>query len=184
MLNSPETIEGITFLADFYTNPKYKAMLPPDINSWTNTGNNEAWLAGTLGFTRNAYSLYAQAYADKNPVYQNTNTFAGFTGPGTDRVITTGGAQYFVILKGAKNIELAKATAKYLAGGPALLSVVEDGDRAGIARLQEAVGLRPLLHDRQSEFVGLRGIVEQDCRFRARPDTSIPRHPAPVKIRR
>lgn len=35
VFNSPETIAGITFLSDIYTNPKYKGMLPTGYESWT-----------------------------------------------------------------------------------------------------------------------------------------------------
>ena len=44
--NSPETVQAVTFLGDIYTNPKYKPMLPPGVASWTDTSNNENWLAG------------------------------------------------------------------------------------------------------------------------------------------
>ncbi len=54
VFNSPETLQAVTFLADIYTNPKYKPMLPPGVNGWSDTSNNEAWLAGTIGFTQNA----------------------------------------------------------------------------------------------------------------------------------
>ncbi len=38
--NSPETVAGITFLADIYTNSKYKNMLPTGYESWDGSGNN------------------------------------------------------------------------------------------------------------------------------------------------
>ena len=74
-------MQAVTFLADIYTNPKYKNMLPPGVNGWTDTSNNEAWLAGTLGFTNNAYTLYAQSFATKNPVYDQTAIVAGIRRP-------------------------------------------------------------------------------------------------------
>ena len=52
ILNSPETVDAVTFLADIYTNAKYKNMLPPGVLSWSDTGNNEAWLAGVIGSRR------------------------------------------------------------------------------------------------------------------------------------
>ena len=34
VFNSPETVAGVTWLADIYTNPKYKNMLPTGYESW------------------------------------------------------------------------------------------------------------------------------------------------------
>ncbi len=47
--NSPETVAGVQWLADVYTKPEYKKALPPGVESWTDTSNNEAYLAGKLG---------------------------------------------------------------------------------------------------------------------------------------
>ena len=45
--NSPETVAAYEWLAETYDrNGKYAAMLPPGVESWNDTGNNEAWLAG------------------------------------------------------------------------------------------------------------------------------------------
>lgn len=125
IFNSPETIEAITFLADIYTNSKYKKMLPPGILSWTDSSNNEAWLAGIIGFTNNAYSLYAQSKVQKNPVYDRTLTWPGFTGPGTDTVINTGDCLAFVVFKGAREPDFAKLLAQYLVDGDVMLNMVK-----------------------------------------------------------
>src|SRR5690349_9288041 len=66
--DSPETVQAVTFLGDIYTNPTYKPMLPPGVASWTDTSNNENWLAGILGYTRNSFSVYADSRTTKNPV--------------------------------------------------------------------------------------------------------------------
>ncbi len=126
VFNSPETLEGVNFIADLYTNPKYSKMLPPGIAAWTDTSNNQAWLAGLIAFTPNQYSLYAQSFAQQNPVYQVTATFPGFTGPAISQVNTVGDCQAFMILKGAKEAGLAKVLAKYLSYGEPLLQMVKD----------------------------------------------------------
>ena len=41
-----ETIDAMTWLSDVYMNPANATILPPGVNSWNDTGNNEAWLAG------------------------------------------------------------------------------------------------------------------------------------------
>ena len=70
--NSPETVAAVEWLKETYDrNGKYAAMLPPGVESWTDTSNNEAFLAGQIGYTHNAFSVYAQAKRDKNPVYDN-----------------------------------------------------------------------------------------------------------------
>ncbi len=83
MWNSPETIAGITFLSDIYTNPKYKVMLPPGYESWDGSGNNMAWLNGTISMTANAFTLYAKSKDDKNPVFDQTYVLQRPKGPAT-----------------------------------------------------------------------------------------------------
>lgn len=106
--NSPETVAAVKFLADIYTNPKYKPMLPPGIESWTDTSNNEAYLAGKVGMTQNAFSVYAQMKRDKNPLLEKT---AVASKPKTKdgKVLEAGANGWLTIFKGAKNKEAAKA---------------------------------------------------------------------------
>ena len=85
VFNSPETVEAVTFIGDIYTNPKYKPMLPPGIESWTDSSNNENWLAGILGYTLNQYSVYADSKTKSNPVYANTHPFIDCHRPGDDK---------------------------------------------------------------------------------------------------
>lgn len=120
------TQEAVSFLADLYSNPKYKNMLPPGVSGWTDTSNNEAWLAGTIGFTQNAYSLYAQSKSSGNPVYHQTLLFNGPTGPASKVPILVGGSESFVIFKGAKEPQLAQYLAQYLAYGKGFLQMVKD----------------------------------------------------------
>ncbi|PRY20586.1 extracellular solute-binding protein [Pseudosporangium ferrugineum] len=124
--DSPETVQAVTFLGDIYTNPKYKPMLPPGVASWTDTSNNENWLAGILGYTRNSFSVYADSKTKKNPVYANTHVFSDCTGPATDKSLLLGQSQGFVVFKGAKNPALAKLLAQYLVSAPALVGVSKE----------------------------------------------------------
>jgi multiple sugar transport system substrate-binding protein len=125
VFNSPETVEAVTFIGDIYTNPKWEPMLPPGIESWTDTGNNENWLAGIIGVTNNQYSIYADSKTKGNPVYANTHPFNGAIGPAIDRPIAFGSSNSFVIFKGAKNPDLAKQVAKFMVSGSALLGVAQ-----------------------------------------------------------
>jgi multiple sugar transport system substrate-binding protein len=125
VFNSPETVEAVSFIGDIYTNEKYKPMLPPGIESWTDSSNNENWLANILGVTLNSFSVYADSKTKGNPVYQNTHVISGATGPAVDRPLSFGESNAFVIFKGAKNPDLAKQVAKFMVSGTALLGVAQ-----------------------------------------------------------
>ncbi len=107
VFNSPETVKAVEWLQETYTSDKYKPMLPPGVESWTDTSNNEAYLAGTIAMTNNQPSVYAKAKADKNPVFENTlvlhppKTLDG-------RLLEGGNIFWLTIFKGAKNVDVAK----------------------------------------------------------------------------
>ena len=71
--DSPETVEAFRWLQETYDRDgKYGPMLPPGIESWNDVSNNEAYLAGKIGYTHNSFSVYAQAKRDENPVFEDT----------------------------------------------------------------------------------------------------------------
>ncbi len=107
--DSPETLAAVEWLAETYDrNGMYGAMLPPGIESWTDISNNEVYLAGNIGYTHNAFSVYAQAKRDENPVFPNTILLRAPQGP--SGMIHDGGGigGWINIFKGAPNIDLAK----------------------------------------------------------------------------
>jgi multiple sugar transport system substrate-binding protein len=110
--NSPETVKAYEWLVETYDRSgKYAAMLPPGVESWNDTGNNEAWLAGQIGFTQNAFSIYAQSKRDANPVYPNTLLLqapAAINGDSRDGGNVGG---WMTVFKGAPNAALAKELA-------------------------------------------------------------------------
>jgi multiple sugar transport system substrate-binding protein len=109
-------IDGLTFLKEVYTDPKYAAMLPPGVGAWTDPSNNEAWLAGKVGVTNNAGTVFAKAVVDKNPVAEDTFLILQpkGTGPGARQLMGAGAAMNFFIMKGAKNREAAEQLIRYL----------------------------------------------------------------------
>lgn len=111
--NSPQTIAAVEWLKDIYTNEKYKPMLPPGVESWTDTSNNEAYLAGTVALTLNQLSIYAKAKLDGNPVFENT---ALLHAPRwLDGRLPEGGQNgWFTIFKGAKNVDAAKDLIRHM----------------------------------------------------------------------
>jgi multiple sugar transport system substrate-binding protein len=111
--NSPETIAAVTWLAETYTSETYAPMLPPGILSWTDASNNEAYLAGNIGYTHNAASVYAKAKADGNPIFEDTVHLPTAIGPLGEKLEAGGGGQ-FNIPAGAAQIEAAKQLALHM----------------------------------------------------------------------
>jgi multiple sugar transport system substrate-binding protein len=159
--DTPETVQAVAFLGDIYTNPKYKAMLPPGVAAWTDISNNENWLAGVLGYTRNAFSLYADSKTKKNPVYDNTHVFADCTGPATDKSLLLGQGQAFVVFKGAKNAPLAKLLAQYLVSAPALLGVAKEAPGLALPAWEKVWEADPYFTSGDPAFPLMRKIAQQ-----------------------
>jgi len=111
--NSPETVAGVQFIADIYTDPKYASMIPPGVASWDDSSNNEAFLAGTIAYTANAASIYAKAKADKNPIFTDIVRMETAIGP-VGKKLENGGGGQFNIPKGATHQDLSKELAKYM----------------------------------------------------------------------
>jgi multiple sugar transport system substrate-binding protein len=110
---SPETIDGMTWLADIYTNPANANMLPPGVNSWNDTSNNEAYNAGIIGFTSNAGTLYATGKSNNNPVADATTLIRVPLGPFGLR-LQGSGPHYHYFMEGSKNFDPAAALAEHL----------------------------------------------------------------------
>ncbi len=112
--NSPQTVAGIKWLADIYKDPKYKNSLPPGVESWTDTSNNEAYLAGKIAMTTNAFSIYAKAKKDGNPVYPQTAVIPFPKTADGSLVLGSGAAQWLTIFKGSKQADAARKIITHL----------------------------------------------------------------------
>lgn len=112
-LDSPETVKAVQWLTDIYTNPKWKNMLPPGVNGWTDPSNNEAWLSGQIGYTQNAGTLYAQSVQQGKALEQDTVLLQQPAGPGGTRLMGQDGNEFW-IFKGSKNIEASKDFIRYM----------------------------------------------------------------------
>ncbi len=159
--DSPETVQAVAFLGDLYTNPRYKPMLPPGVAAWTDSSNNENWLAGILGYTRNQFSVYADSKTKKNPVYGNTHVFADCIGPATDKPLLFGQSQAFVVFKGAKNAALAKLLAQYLITAPALLGVAKEAPGLALPAWEKVWDADPFFTSGDPAFPIVRRISQQ-----------------------
>jgi multiple sugar transport system substrate-binding protein len=178
VLNSPETVQAVSFIGDIYTNPKYKPMLPPGIESWTDSSNNENWLAGIIGFTRNQYSVYADSKTKGNPVYANTHPFIDGIGPASPRPITFGQSQAFVVFKGAKNPDLAKQVAKYLVSGTPLLGVAKEAPGLVNPAWDKVWDSDPYYSSGDPAFAALRKITQQPLPLTTSTGYAFPQTPS------
>jgi multiple sugar transport system substrate-binding protein len=96
-----------------YTSEKYAPMLPPGIEAWTDSSNNEAYLAGSIGYTHNAASVYANAKQDYPELFEDTYVFETAIGP-TGQKLEGGGGGQFNIPRGATHQDVAKQLALHL----------------------------------------------------------------------
>ena len=111
--NSQETVDAVAWLTEVFVSDEYADMLAPGILSWTDSSNNEAWLAGNIGLTKNAASVYAQGKADGNPIFEDTLVTEPIVGPYGEALLGGDGAQ-FNIARGAANPTQAKELALHL----------------------------------------------------------------------
>jgi multiple sugar transport system substrate-binding protein len=112
-LNTPQTVDAIRWLTDIYMNPENRNIVPVGVNAWNDMGNNEAWLAGTIGFTSNAGTLYAKSVVDNNPVAEHTMYVQQPFGPPRQRLQGSGG-HYFYFMNGSRNFDAAAELAMHL----------------------------------------------------------------------
>jgi multiple sugar transport system substrate-binding protein len=109
---SPETVAAFEWLAETYDRSgKYGPMLPPGVESWGDISNNEAFLAGNIGYTHNSFSVYAQAKRDENPIFKDIvvlNAAKANNGDSRDGGDVNG---WLTIFQGAPNADLAKELA-------------------------------------------------------------------------
>ena len=105
--NSPETVAAVQWLQETYTSDTYAPMRPPGIESWTDTSNNEAYLAGTIALTSNQPSVYAASKANAPDIYANTSVLHPPT-TNDGRLLEAGQSTWLTIFKGAPNIDVAK----------------------------------------------------------------------------
>jgi len=108
-INTPQMVEALTIMTNLYKDKKWEPMLPPGVLAWTDTGNNEAYLAGKLAYTQNGGTVYGKATLDKNPIKDITRFHPPAGGP-VNLEFNSLSANYFVTMKGAKNTAAAKET--------------------------------------------------------------------------
>lgn len=116
LFNSEGSIAVFDWLKDLYTNQKWAPMLPPGVNAWDDIGNNNAWLAGTIGFTSNAGTLFATSLKTQPAIGHDAVLLPEpSSGIGAKQtLIGAGGGSVFYLIQGAKNVDATKATIQYM----------------------------------------------------------------------
>lgn len=114
--NTDQSVEAFTWMQKLFTDSKSKAAMPPGILGWDDMGNNNAWTAGTIGFTSNAGTLYAASLKTVPEIGHDTVLVpqpSGSTGKKETLVGAAGGATFY-LLSGAKNPDAAKAMMQFM----------------------------------------------------------------------
>jgi multiple sugar transport system substrate-binding protein len=101
-INSKETLEALKYISSIYN----EKLAPPSALTWDDSGNNTAYLAGSVAVVMNSPSVFAAAKKDKPELYANTVITAWPAGP-KGRFIPSGG-NVFAIFKNGKNNAAAK----------------------------------------------------------------------------
>jgi multiple sugar transport system substrate-binding protein len=111
-IDSPEMVEAMTVMTDLYMQDKWAPMLPPGVLAWTDMNNNEAYLAGKLGYTQNGGTVYGKAVLDNNPIKDVTRFHPPAGGP-VNLEFNSLSANFFMLLKGAKNQDAARELVRH-----------------------------------------------------------------------
>ncbi|HEY7034451.1 MAG TPA: extracellular solute-binding protein [Thermomicrobiales bacterium] len=116
--NSPESIAALEWLKETYTGEQWSKMLPPGIGAWTDTDNNQAFLAGTLACTQNAGTMYAKAVFDKVP-FAGEIAWMPYPQRNSDNAyIDLMGGTKFHVIKGTKNKDATSDLIRHLLTQP------------------------------------------------------------------
>ena len=147
--DSPETVQAVTFLGDIYTNPKYKPMLPPGVAAWTDSSNNENWLAGVLGYTRNQLQRLRGLQDQEEPRLRQHPRLRRLHRAGDRQAPAARPVPGFRRLQGRQERRARQAPGAVPGQRARAARGGEGGARPGDARLGEGLGRRPVLHQRR-----------------------------------
>lgn len=166
--NSPEAVAAVEWLAAIYTSEQYAPMLPPGVLAWTDSSNNEAYLAGNIAYTSNAGSVYAKAKADGNPIFEDTVVLNVAVGPRGEQLIGGGGDGQMYVPTGAKATEQAKALALHMLNPDVFLPISSASAGLFLPCYEAYLSMEPVIQafaadenlarmaeQRQGNFVGL-----------------------------
>ena len=116
--NSPQTIAGYKWLKETYSDKKWEKMWPAGLLSWSDTSNNEAFLAGTIGITDNAGTMYAKAVFDKVPHAKDILFVPRPTRVSDGKYLDSMAGARLHIVKGSKNKDASADLFRHLISDP------------------------------------------------------------------
>lgn len=102
VVNSPETLEALKYISSIYL----EGLAPPSAITWDDMGNNNAYLAGTIGVAMNSGSIYSALKDEKPELLKKTIIRPWPVGPAGG--FTPSGGNVFVVFKNGENSEAAK----------------------------------------------------------------------------
>lgn len=108
VVNSPETLEALEFIKSLYDD----GLCPPDATTWDDSGNNSAYLAGTVGVVCNSGSLVS-SLSEENPELLENTQIIPYPAAEGGSAYTLGGANVFGIFETGKNTDVAKEFVSY-----------------------------------------------------------------------
>jgi multiple sugar transport system substrate-binding protein len=112
-IDSPEMVTAVKTFTDLYTNAKWAPMIPPGVLAWTDTSNNENYMAGKLAYTQNGGTVYGNMVLQNlQPVLGETRFHPPAGGP-VNPEFNSLSADYWCLFRGSKNQDAARATMRH-----------------------------------------------------------------------
>lgn len=116
--DSPESREALDWLRATYADEEWAPMLPTGWNAWTDTGNNEAFLAGILAMTQNAGTMYAKAVLDEVPFADEITYMPNPLRRSDDHPVDQLGGVLLHVIEGTQNQEAVHDIVRHLLTEP------------------------------------------------------------------
>jgi multiple sugar transport system substrate-binding protein len=116
-VHDPEVRAGMVHALNDYTAIWRKGCTPPDATSWTNTSNNEAFLAQTVVMTPNPSLSIPAALKRERPdeYYDDAVTIDWPEAANSEPLVIYGFVHRALVFKAGRNPELAREFARFLA---------------------------------------------------------------------
>ncbi len=116
--NSPESVAALDWIAETYSSEQWAPMLPTGWAAWTDTGNNEAFLAGILALTQNAGTMYAKAVLDEVPFADQIDFLPDPLRLSDNKPVDQLAGVLLHVVEGSKNKEAAYDLTRHLLSEP------------------------------------------------------------------
>lgn len=116
--NTPESVAALDWLAETYSSETWAPMLPTGWAAWTDTGNNEAFLAGILALTQNAGTMYAKAVLDQVPFAEQIDYLPNPQRLSDNQPVDQLAGVLLHLIEGSRNADAARDLLRHLLTEP------------------------------------------------------------------